>query len=174
MAWTTTTTRATGYTVTAAVWNAEIVDNMQHLEQVGLVGTSSSVVVDVTSAATSTLIISLGAITYTTELYLLRFECAGVQRTEVATGSPTTIFGLYDGAASSPVSRLGQVQAPGTSPLTVPVSRNYYFFPGSAGSHTYQIRAYNNSADSWTYVAGASGGDVAMPISISVYKVPGA
>ena len=33
MAWTSTTTRATGYKVTAAVWNAEIVNNMTCLEE---------------------------------------------------------------------------------------------------------------------------------------------
>src|SRR5687767_14575300 len=64
MAWTSAVTRATGYGVTAAVWNSEHVDNMNFLKRVGITAVSSPVNLNTTTVGTAVQIASLGAITY--------------------------------------------------------------------------------------------------------------
>ena len=102
MAWTSTTTRATGFLVTAAVWNAEIVNNMTHLEEVAYATIVADVSVTATSEASPTEVVSSGAITYEAVPHMIEWFCSAV-----APGAGnTTIISLWD--ASTQINRIAE------------------------------------------------------------------
>ena len=88
MAWTSTTTRASGFLVTAAVWNSEHVDNMTFLEEVGYAQITSDVTVTATTEATANSVVSLGAITYEAVPHMIEFSAPDAR---TKTSSPCSI-----------------------------------------------------------------------------------
>lgn len=159
MAWTTTTTRATGFTVTAAVWNSEIVDNMLHLEEVAYAEITSDVSVTATSEATPTDVVSSGAITYEAVPHMIEWFSSGVAP---GTGNQTIIH-LWDG--STEINRIAE-HAENLQP-----SRGTHRITPTAASHTYRIRAHRVTGNG-TIRAGAGGaGADNCPAFIRIYKV---
>lgn len=157
--------------VTAA-WLDDVSTSLAYLERVAAAtDVTSNVVVDVTTTGTSQLIIALPATTYEAVPHVLYADGPGIQRTQVATTSPSTFVGIYDGAAASHMGDMCQFQVSSTNVGTTPMHLRHVFTP-TAASHTYQIRGYNNTADSWTILAGAGGSGALMPITCSVWRLP--
>ena len=155
-----------------AGWLDDVSKSFTHLERVAVAtDVTSNVVVDVTTTGTSQLIIALPAVTYEAVPHEIFLDGPGIQRTQVATTSPSTFIGLYDGAAASHMGDMCQFQVSSTDVGTTPMHARCTFTP-TAASHTYQIRGYNNTADSWTILAGAGGSGALMPITCSIYRLP--
>lgn len=162
MPWTSATTRATGYTVTAAVWNSEIVDNVNYLEEVAYTQFTANVTVSVTSEATATSVVSAGAITYEAVPHMIEFFAPSLDSNgdtlHIILQDGSTVLGdLYQGAGSGAADTVGTLQRRITP---------------TAASHTYQVKAWI-SAGSGTIHAGAGGtGATRFPGFIRIYKVP--
>lgn len=165
MAWTTATTRATGFGVTAAVWNAELVDNMNFLKRVAYVEFTADVSVTATSVGTANQIVSAGAITYEASPHLIEFYCPRATNAAVVNHlilrDGTTVLGtLLSNAASANVA--GVYARRDLTP--------------TAASHTYNIASWNAAAGTWTYQAltGGATGDAStfLPGFIRVTRVP--
>lgn len=155
-----------------AVYLNKLGNSLRYLAPVAVATpVTSDVVVDVLTAATSQLVIAAPAVTYEAIPYELLLSGAGVQRTQVAAGSPSLFVGLYDGSAASPLDRIATYQLATTNLGSFPVTIRYPFTP-TPGSHTFQIRAYTNTADSWTFLAGAGGVDLARPLTLEIYRRP--
>lgn len=159
MAWTTTTTRATGYTVTAAVWNAEHVDNLQHLEEVAYAEITSDVSVTATSEASPTDVVSSGALTYEAVPHIIEWVCSGV-----APGSGNqTIISLWDGTTQ--INRIAEHAD------SICASRATIRLTPTAASHTYRIRAHRVTGNGTIRAGAAAAGADNSPAFIRIYKV---
>lgn len=165
MPWTTATTRSSGFTVTATVWNSEHVDNMNFLKRVAFQTFGADVSVTATTVGTANQIVSAGAVTYEAVPHRICFYCpratnAAVVNHLILRDSTTVIGTLMSHAASANV---GGVY--GETTLTP-----------TAASHTYNVASWNAAAGTWTYQAGAGGaaGDTSTFLSgwIAVYRVP--
>lgn len=165
MAWTSAVTRATGYGVTAAVWNSEHVDNMNFLKRVGNTEFTADVPITGTTAATANQIVSAGAITYEAVPHLVEFfACrytAPAQLTTFIFRDGTTILGTFVRLSASE-------DAP-----SLTFRRE---FTPTAASHTYNIAAWVGAASTGTVEAGSGGaaGDATtyLPGFIRVTRVP--
>ena len=165
MPWTTTTTRSSGFTVTAAVWNSELVDNMTFLKEVNYTAYMGDVTINTTTVGTAVQIVSAGAITYENVPHLIEFYCPAyngpAQETRFIIRDGTTVIGtLARVAASAP---------------TVPIMLGYRVTP-TAASHTYNIAAWLGGAGSGTVNAGTGGtaGDATTDLAgfIRITRVP--
>lgn len=164
MAWTTATTRATGYTVTAAVWNAEHVGNMNHLTDVALATYTADVTVNATAVGSANQIVAAPSVTVEAVPHMLEFYCphysAPAQQTRVVVRASTTVLGT--------VARIGVS-------ISGPVYACYYFTPTS-GTRTYNIAAWLAGAGTGTMNAGTGGtaGDDTTDLNgfIRIRRVP--
>ena len=166
MAWTTATTRATGFTVTAAVWNAEVVDNMLHLEEVGYTAFTSPVSITATTEGTANQIVSSGAISYEAVPHMIEFHAPNA-RPDNAAANRSINFVLED--STTVIATIGRILTPAASNNTVPVFCGYRITP-TAASHTYNVRAWVN-AGTGNVGAGASGTTTDGPGYIRIWKV---
>ena len=146
MAWTHATTRSTGFPVTAAVWDAEVVDNMNYLERVHYSQFTADKTVSVTSEATATSVLAGSAVTYQAVPHLFRFfapsfDSNGATLHIILCDGSTVLGDLYQGAGSGNADALGTVEC-----VLTP----------TAASHTYNIKAWIASG-SGTIHAGAGG-----------------
>lgn len=166
MPWTTATTRASGYVVTAAVWNAEHVDNMNYLKEVGYTAYTADVSVTATTVGTANQIVSSGAITYEAVPHYIEFFSPYVNFAAVSTffilRDSTTVIGTI-GRSDSSV---------GTDYPVFLVAR----VTPTAASHTYNIAAWQSSAGTTTVNAGTGGaaGDTTTDLAgfIRIRRVP--
>jgi hypothetical protein len=162
MPWTTCTTRATGFTVTAAVWDAELVDNMNFLKEVNYTPLTSNVSVTSTTEG-GVAVVSSGAITYENVPHLIEFYAPVL----VAPASGNLIISLYD--STTQVGRIGLVSATATN---VPGSVMPARITPTAASHTFQIKAHLSIAGTGTIQAGTGGAATNMPGWIRIRRVP--
>lgn len=169
MPWTSTVTRATGYGVTAAVWNSEHVDNLQFIREIGYAETTSDLSVTATTEATAQQLVSLGAITYEAVPTQITFGCAQA-RPDTGAAGRTLTFVLQDGASTIVVGVWGRQAAPAAAASNVPVSLSHRFIP-SAASHTYNVRCFVSVATGLVS-AGAGGSATNGPAWIRACRVP--
>lgn len=165
MPWTTATTRASGYTVTAAVWNAEHVDNMNYLQEVAYVAQNTDVTTSATTVGTAVQIVSAGAVTYEAVPHLIEFYCAdfgfAANSCNVILRDSTTVLGtiVHTGASDANQPLYGMVRLTPT-----------------AASHTYNIAAWLSGAGTATFNSGTGGaagtGTEDYPIFIRITRVP--
>jgi hypothetical protein len=166
MAWTTATTRSSGFSVTASVWNAEHVDNMNFLKRVNYTEFTSDVNVSATTVGTANTIVSSGAITYENVPHLIEFWCAGV----TSVGAITNII-LKD--SSTVLGTLNVIPSGGNGASPLYCAR---VLTPSAASHTYSVAGWVESADTVVFEAGTGGtagnSTTYLPGYIAVYRVP--
>jgi hypothetical protein len=153
MAWTTAVTRASGYGVTAAVWNTEHVDNMNYLKEVGYSQVTSDVTVTATSEATATAVVALGAITYEAVPHMIEFSAPD------ARPNTTAVVGVW-----------GRIATPAASGNLVPVRLGYRFTP-TAAAHTYNVKCWV-SVSSGLVQAGAGGSATHGPAWLRITRIP--
>jgi len=165
MPWTTATTRATNYNVTAAVWNAEHVDNMNFLKEVNYTEYTATVSVTATTEGTANQIVSSGAITYEAVPHMIEFFSPRV--TPVASGVVLR-FVLED--STTVIGHIGRVELNATGTSAVPVFLARRLTP-TAASHTYNVRAYTASGTA-SVEAGAGGAGILLPGFIRIFRVP--
>jgi hypothetical protein len=159
MAWTTATTRSSGFAVTAAVWNSEHVDNMNFLKQVNRTDFTADVSITTTAIID---IVSSGAITYTNVPHIIEFSCPRI----VCGASGALHIKLQDGATD-----LGIIFDPPINTTTTAVHVAVPITP-SAASHTYKITGTNQSSQTSTVRAGAGGAATYMPGFIRIFRIP--
>lgn len=147
MAWTTSLpTRATAYDVLAADWNA-VIGNLNFLAEIGYVEFTTAVSVTATTVGGANQVVSLGAITYLNAPVLIEFFSP-----RVSPGAAGLNLDLRDGTTV-----LGTLTAwpasanPGGSTI---VRRR---LTPTAGSHTYNVSAWNGSAATATINGGTGG-----------------
>ena len=146
MAWTTATTRAAGFSVTAAVWNSEHVDNMNFLKEVNYTAFTGDVTVTQTTVGTAQQIVSSGTITYEAVPHMLEVYFPAV---DSGTGQFRLI--VRDGTTV-----LALIARRGASADATELRASYRFTP-TAASHTYNVAAWLGAAGTWTVNAGAGG-----------------
>jgi hypothetical protein len=168
MAWTNTTVRSSGFLVTAAVWNNELVNNMQHLMEVGYAEITSDVTVTATSEATATAVVSLGAITYEAVPHLIEFSAPDARPNTGAAGQNIT-FALFD-STTAVVGVWGRIATPAASGNLLPVRLGYRFTP-TAASHTYNVKCWV-SVTSGLVQAGAGGSATHGPAWLRIVRIP--
>lgn len=164
MPWTTATTRATNFAVTAAVWNAEHVDNMNFLKEVNYTAYAGDVSITATTVGTANQVVSSGPITYEAVPHMLEFFCplyvSPAQATNIIVRDSTTVIGT-----------LARIQVSLNHPLYLA-----YRFTPTAASHTYNIAAWLGGAGTGTMNAGTGGaaGDSSTDLAgfIRVFRVP--
>jgi hypothetical protein len=166
MPWTATTTRASGFLVTAAVWNNEHVNNMQFLEEVNHTAFTSPVSITATTAATAQTVVSSGAITYEAVPHMIEFYTPAAQPPSVS-GARIT-FELYD--SSTDITSLGYVQVPAAAAMLVATTILFRVTP-TAASHTYIVKAFTSTGTS-TVHAGAGGANVLPAGFVRIVRVP--
>ena len=161
MPWTSTTTRATGYKVTAAVWNAEHVDNMTFLERVDFAQITSNVSITATTEGTAQTIITLGAQTLEAVPHRLEFFAA-----RMLAGVAAMRITVFDGSTSQ-----GLLLSMDANALAY--GTNTYKWTPTAASHTMSIRAWNGAAATGTISAGTGGTGVTfLPATLALYREP--
>jgi hypothetical protein len=168
MAWTTAVTRASGYGVTAAVWNSEHVDNMNYLKEVGYSQVTSDVTVTATSEATATAVVALGAITYEAVPHMIEFSAPDARPNTGAAGQNIT-FALFD-STTAVVGVWGRIATPAASGNLLPVRLGYRFTP-TAASHTYNVKCWV-SVTSGLVQAGAGGSATHGPAWLRIVRIP--
>jgi hypothetical protein len=165
MAWTTATTRATDFFMTAAIWNAEHVDNMNYLKEVNYTAFTGDVPISGTTVGTANQIVSSGAITYEAVPHLI--ECFLPRLTSAAS---VINFIVRDGSTV-----LGTLSQQNASVNAFGTTLAYRVTP-TAASHTYNVAAWIASAGTWTVEAGTGGtaGDATtiVPGFIRIFRVP--
>lgn len=147
MPWTTTTTRSTGFTMTAAVWNAEVVSNMQYLQRVGYTAFTADVNATATTVGTANQIVTAGAITFEAVPHRIEFQ---LPRIDVGTASVNVI--IRDG--STVLGTLANIPANAT---VAPAPFAAFYVTPTAASHTYNVAAWVASASTTTFRAGTGG-----------------
>jgi hypothetical protein len=151
--------------ITAAIWNAEHVDNMNFLKEVNYTEFTADVSVTATTVGTANQIVSSGAITYEAVPHLI--ECYIVSYSSPA---QATFFILRDGTTV-----IGTIGWVGASSGRWPVPLRRRLTP-SAASHTYNIAAWLAGAATGTVEAGTggtAGNDTAvLPGYIRIRKIP--
>lgn len=151
MPWTTATTRTAGFSVTATVWNNELVNNMNFLKEVHYSEYTTDASITATTAATANTVIAGSAVTYEAVPHMVTFSAPFILPDTTATGRQVNIELYVDGAT---IGTLGQVRTPSaTGNLYVPFERSRRYTP-SAASHTIGIRAWVNAG---TGTVGATG-----------------
>ena len=168
MPWTSTTTRATGFKVTAAVWNDEHVNNMTYLEEVGYAQITASVTPTATTEATANAVVSLGAITYEAVPHMVEFYSPSVRPDNAAANRTMSII-LADAGTS--VGILAVQSTPAANNANTALHCMYQLTP-TAASHTYGIEAFVN-AGTGNIAAGAGGAAASVPAFIRITRVPG-
>lgn len=168
MPWTTATTRASGFVVTAAIWNAEHVDNMNYLKEVNYTAFTADVNITATTVGTANQIVSSGAITYEAVPHYIEFFCPAY--------APPSNVGTFvivrDG--TTVIGTLTRGMALANFP-PIPLNLTYRVTP-TAASHTYNIAAYLGAAGTGVMNAGTGGvaGDATtdLPGFIRIRRVP--
>lgn len=144
MAWTSPTTRATGFLVTAAVYNADIINNLKLLwRELSRTEITADVTISATSAAAADTVVSSGAVVYEAKPIRITFFSPAVR---TGTGAGADVFvNLWDD--STDLGRLALVgNADGTNPAVAPVMAQRKLTP-TAASHTYQVKAWREVAN---------------------------
>ena len=164
MPWTSPSTRASGYLVTAANWN-ELVNNMLFLNVVNYTEFTSDVATTATTVGGASQVVTSGAISYENVPHLIEFYCPVL--VTGATGGSNII--LRDGSTV-----LGTIGRCGAS--TTQIVKCERRLTPTAASHTYNIAAWHNSAGTDTYNAGTGGtaGDSTtdLPGFIRITRLP--
>lgn len=146
MPWTATVTRATGFPVTAAVWNSEHVDNLNFLREVNYTAFTADVSITATTVGTANQVVSSGAITYEAVPHLIEFYSPQIVSAAVAMRlilrDGTTVLGTLTQFNAS-IIPMGFMASTRITP--------------TAASHTYNIAGWNAAAGTWT-VKGGTGG----------------
>jgi hypothetical protein len=168
MAWTTAVTRASGYGVTATVWNSEHVNNMNYLKEVAYSEITSDVTVTATSEATATAVVALGAITYEAVPHMIEFSAPDARPNTGAAGQNIT-FALFD-STTAVVGVWGRIATPAASGNLLPVRLGYRFTP-TAASHTYNVKCWV-SVTSGLVQAGAGGSATHGPAWLRITRIP--
>jgi hypothetical protein len=165
MPWTTATTRATGFPVTAAVWNAEVVDNMNFLREVAYTQFTSTVAITATTEGTANQIVTSGAITYEAVPHLIEFF------SPVTTPVDAILLRFVLEDSTTVVGHLGRVDidVAAASP-NLPIYLVHRLTP-TAATHTYNVRAYTTSGTA-NVQAGAGGAGALLPGFIRITRIP--
>ena len=166
MAWTSTVTRSAGYGVTAAVWNAEHVENMQHMEEVAYAEMTSDLTVTNTTAATGQTVASAGAIVLEAVPHLITVSSPQVQLG--ANGLAFINFDLWD--ASTQLGQIGIIGNNAAALLDVSYEKTIRITP-TAASHTYIWKAWRAAADGIVF-AGTGPANDHYPAFIRIVRVP--
>ena len=165
MPWTHPTTRVTGFLVTAAVWNPELVDNLNFLNEVAYAQQTSDQTATGTTVGAANQIVTATAVTYEAVPHLIEFFCP---RVEAAASVLNPI--LRDGTTV-----LGSLSTVPGSGIITPFYAMVRVTP-TAASHTYNVAAWNNAAGTATFRAGAGGaaGDSStrFPLFIRITRIP--
>jgi hypothetical protein len=145
MPWHNIASRATNYKVTAANWN-EMVDNMDFLAETGYAEFTANASITTTTVGTATQVVTLGALTYEAVPYMIEFFCgrvnAGANACNIILRDGTTVLGTLAQLASS------------TNNGAVYLTRR---LTPTAGSHSYNVAAWNGGAATATFLAGTGG-----------------
>lgn len=157
MPWTTITTRVTGTTITAVMWN-EIVDNLNFLKEVAYQEFIADASVTATTEVTASDIVSSGAITYEAVPHMIEFFAS---RVSAGAGGITLV--LKDGATV--VGYIGSLSAS----IGVPMLVRRRLTP-TAASHTYKVAAF--VASGTTTVRAGTGGSDDLPGYIRITRIP--
>jgi hypothetical protein len=166
MPWTTATTRATGFPVTAAVWNSEHVDNMNYLKEVNYNAFTSDASITQTTVGTAGQIIATNpaSITYENVPHMIEFYCP-----RLVVGTQSLFMIVRDG--STVLGTMGRWVANETAV----VHASFRVVP-TAASHSYNIAAWNSAAATSVFNAGTGGtaGDATTDVAgfIRVFRVP--
>jgi hypothetical protein len=155
-------------------WNTYVRANFIELESrkeasFVVVGGGTPVTISATVEASSTTIVTAGAVTANgTDVYEVQFYCCELSLPGNASGN-SCVISLFDGA--NQIGRIGMFSRTdtGTDTRNHPVFIVHRLIP-SNGSHTYSVRAFRTNVNC---VAdnGVGGTGAAMPIYIRVLKV---
>jgi len=162
MPWTTATTRSSGFAVTAAVWNAEHVDNMNFLKRIDYAEQITDVTVNTTTEGTAVSVVSLTSKTY--EASVTRFE---FYAPSLDTNAATMHITLFDG--STAVGDLFQGAGSGNADTVGCLTR--YLTP-TAAAHTYNVKAWISSGSGLIHAGAGGTGGTRMPIYLAAFRVP--
>lgn len=163
MAWTTPRTWVAGETLTAALLNTHLRDNMNVVPiELGTTEFTANVTVSATTEAGATTVVTAPAITFDgTTVALIEFFAPYVD----SSAAPVLTFVLYDGAASIGI----------FGGITITAASNRYLarltrrLTPSNAAHTYSIRAFVSSGTA-VVNAGAGGVGVNLPGFIKVTR----
>lgn len=168
MAWATPKTW-TNTTLTTTDLNQHVRDNERELwHELSYTEFTSNVSVTATTEGTANTVVSSGAVTYDGNPVILKFEC--VSWFHDTSGGDLTLV-LFDVSTA-----LGILWAHGNATATstdmggVIATRR---FTPSAGSHTYQVKAYTNAGTA-TVAAGAGGAGTRFPGTLQILGKGGA
>lgn len=165
MPWTAAATRATGFKVTAAVWNAEHVDNMNFLREVAYQEFQAPVNVTATTVGGANQIVQAGSVTYESVPHMVEFFAPNL-----ATSTGTMFLVLRDG--TTVLGTWGRFVA-NDSPGEAKLSRRVI---PSIGAHNYNVAGWLSAAGTWNINAGNGGtaGDTTtyLPGFIRVTRIP--
>lgn len=163
MPWNATTVRSSGFVVTAAVWNDELVENMDFLERVDLQQLTSDVSVTATTAAAAVTVLSVSG-TLEAVPHVVRFHAARISNP--AGAATVTHINLWEDSTDLNIWGSFRSSATGDS-STTPVFLEHFFTP-TAASHTYTAKAWRVTAN--TTINAVAG--TYMPAQMSLFRVP--
>jgi len=148
MPWTNTTTRSAGFSVTAAVWNSEHVDNMNYFREVNYTAFTGDQTTSATTVGTATTIIatSPASIAYENVPHLIEFYCPSF-------GYAANSCNIIVKDSSTVLGTIGRTGASGTN---FPLYCIWRVTP-TAASHSYSIAAWLGGAGTATFNAGTGG-----------------
>lgn len=166
MPWTVATTRVTDFFVTAPIWNAEHVDNMNFLREVNYTPFTGDVSVTQTTVGTAQQIVTSGAITYEAVPHMVYFYCpfvnSGAVQLRLIVRDGTTVLGTF--------ARINASMVPG------PIGELGFRVTPSAGSHSYNVAGWLSGAGTWTMEAGTGGaaGDATTDVAgyMRIARIP--
>jgi hypothetical protein len=165
MPWNPTTSRATGFKVTAQVWNDEVVENFEFLEEVSYNPFVDAVSVTATTEGTANAIVADSARTYEAVPHLIEFF--SISARPAPTAGARLDFGLFD--STTALGLITTLITPAAANMFVPVYAPIRLTP-TAASHTYNVKAWV-STGTGTVSAGAGGAGLNMPGYLRITRV---
>jgi hypothetical protein len=171
MAWTTPVTQPTGTLITAAIWNAQVADNITYLKANELAYNEFTAAVSIaaTTEATATTVVTASAVTFDGATpALITFYSPSITLPPVS-AVPLRVI-VLDGATVVGVlsyRQRGTDTTTDASDAEMHVTRR---LTPSAAAHTYSIRAWVGSGTG-NIIAGAGGAAAYLPGYIRITKV---
>lgn len=155
---------STSELVTAAQLNA-LGNSHRFLKQIDYTEQASDVTVTATTVGTAQTLVSSSAFTYEASPIRIEFDCPAV----------SSINAVVNIILRDSTTVLGTLRQLPTSSLNNGISLSRQFTP-TAASHTYNIAAWNESADTVVFEAGSGGttgnATTFFPMSIRITRVP--
>jgi len=168
MSWTVPVTQPTGVLVTAAIWNAQVTDNVAYLKanEIGYDQITATVTVTSAVEAAGTTVITCAAHTFDGSPVIAEFFAPFVQPTQVINGQVTVC--LFEGATE--LGRLNSALNPTNATSGAGPSQAKLRFTPTAAAHTYTVTAFQNGGNG-TIQAGAGGTATYVPAFIRFTRV---